>query len=196
MGLMVHSLENVPHSENRDYMIYLLDYGWEGEPIAETLNENFGKMAGFAAKNKAVIIKGTELSHFNNEVFSWHQINNEPGENVLPAILITNAHPSYFKFNDQDWHKRGIYRESKKGDIKLILIPLKKFCSKTTEVLTLIESIFSDIEAKRDLSKFKIAKQTEKGIGTALVDAIIFEPNFSGMGFSFNKLINFFKAQK
>ena len=95
MGLHVHSLENIPKSENRDYLIYLLEYGWH-EPLAAALNENFEKMANIAAQNRAVVIKGTELAHFDNEVFSWHQINNERDEDVLPAILITNAHPSYF----------------------------------------------------------------------------------------------------
>ena len=40
MGLHVHSLNNIPKSENRDYLIYLLEYGWH-EPLARTLNENF-----------------------------------------------------------------------------------------------------------------------------------------------------------
>jgi len=54
------------------------------------------KIATFAAKNKAVIIVGTEAYHFENEVFSWHKINNERGDDILPSLLITNAHPSYF----------------------------------------------------------------------------------------------------
>ncbi len=68
MGLHVYSLDNIPQSSNRDYFIYLLEYGWH-EPLAQALNDNFNKMANLAAKNRAVIIKGTELSHFENEVF-------------------------------------------------------------------------------------------------------------------------------
>lgn len=63
MGLHVHSLDNIPKSENRDYLIYLLEYGWH-EPLAEALDKNFFQMAGVAAKNRAVVIKGTELAHF------------------------------------------------------------------------------------------------------------------------------------
>lgn len=191
MGLHVHSLSNIPKSENRDYLIYLLEYGWH-EPLAHTLNENFNNMASRAAVNRAVVIKGTELAHFENEVFSYHQINNEKGENILPAILITNAHPSYFKENNYGYtREHGLYRQSKNGDIKLVLIPLKKFCKTTTEVISLIEKLFLDIEAGLDLSEFKIAKETNRGIGSAIMDSIILEPNISGVGFSFKKLSNF-----
>ena len=73
MGLIVHSLENIPKSTRRKYFIYLLDYGWH-EPISEALNDNFENMADRASKTNAVIIKGTRLEHFENEVLSWHHI--------------------------------------------------------------------------------------------------------------------------
>ncbi len=188
MGLHVHSLENIPQSKNRDYMIYLLEYGWH-EPLAKALSENFDHMASRAAKNRSVIIKGTELSHFENEVFSWHQINNERAEDILPAILITNAHPSYFLNNDLGFKQsRGLYRETGAGDMKLILVPLKKFCSTTTEVVGLVEKLFLDIEAGHDLADFKVAKEVQKGIGSAIVDSVILEPNIAGVGFSLKKL--------
>lgn len=192
MGLYVHSLNNIPKSENRDYLIYLLDYGWH-EPLAEALNSNFFRMAGVAAQNRAVVIKGTVLAHFENEVFSWHRINNERGEDILPAVLITNAHPSYFMEHNHEYsRKNGLYRESIDGELKLILIPLKKFCLNTTEVVSLIEKLFTDIEAGKDLSEFKIAKEAQKGIGSAIVDALILEPNISGVGLNFKKLGSFF----
>ena len=196
MGLHVHSLSNIPKSENRDYLIYLLEYGWH-EPLAQALNNNFDKMAGIAAQNRAIVIKGTELAHFENEVFSWHQINNEHGDDILPAVLITNAHPSYFMENNQGYRReKGLYRESEDGELKLILIPLKKFCSNTSEVVSLIEKLFADIAAGKDLSEFKIAKEAQRGIGSAIVDAIILEPNISGVGFSFKKLGGFFSGSK
>lgn len=196
MGLHVHSLSNIPRSENRDYLIYLLEYGWH-EPLAEALNNNFPQMAGVAAQNRAVVIKGTELAHFENEVFSWHQINNERGENILPAVLITNAHPSYFLENNHGYRRSsGLYRESKDGELKLILIPLKKFCSNTSEVVSLIERLFADITTGKDLADFKIAKEAQKGVGSAIVDALILEPNISGVGFSFKKLGSYFSKDR
>jgi len=56
MGLMVYSLENIPVSAQRDYFVYLLDYGWQ-EPINKALSDNFDRMAQLASKNKAVVIK-------------------------------------------------------------------------------------------------------------------------------------------
>lgn len=196
MGLHVLSLTNIPKSENRDYLIYLLEYGWH-EPLGQALSDNFIKMATRAAKSRSVVIKGTEIAHFENEVFSWHHINNEQGDDILPAILITNAHPSYFFESTFCFRqKRGLYRESEGGDIKLVLVPLKRFCRTTTEVVSLIERLFTDIEAQRDLSEFKIAKEVKKGVGSAIVDSIILEPNFSGVGFSFKKLGNYLRGSR
>ena len=73
MGLIVHSLENIPKSARRNYFIYLLEYGWH-EPISQVLRENFENMAQIASKRKAVIIKGTELCDFQNQVLSWQKI--------------------------------------------------------------------------------------------------------------------------
>jgi hypothetical protein len=46
-----------------------------------------------------------------------------------------------------------------------------------------------------DFSNFtlEIAGELKKGIGRALADAVILEPNFAGMGFSFKKMIEYFK---
>ena len=41
MGLHVHALSNIPKSESRGYLIYLLEYGWH-EPFAEALNRVAG----------------------------------------------------------------------------------------------------------------------------------------------------------
>jgi len=186
---MIHSLDNIPKSAHRDFFIYLLDYGWQ-EPISQALRDNFDKMAEIASKNRAVVIKGTDVAHFENEVMSWHQINNENAEGLLPALLITNKHPEYFRFANGEFSgRRNILRiEENKDDIKLILVPFKNFCKTTSDVITLIEKIFNDIIAEKDLSEFRIAKEMNKGIGKAIVDSIILEPNFSGLGFSFNKL--------
>ena len=186
MGLYIQSLENIPINAQRDYFIYLLDYGWH-EPLGEVLMQNYEKMASLAAENKAVVIRGTHRVHFEDQVLSWHHINGQNAEEILPAILITNRHPGKFKeclARNEDPVER---------DLKMILIPLKKVCSTTTEVVTLIEKIFNDIKNQKDLDDFRIAKEIKKGIGRALADAVILEPNFAGMGFSFKKMIEYFK---
>jgi hypothetical protein len=160
------------------------------------LRDNFDKMAEIASKNRAVVIKGTDIAHFESEVMSWHQINNENAEELLPALLITNKHPEYFREPNREFSgRKNILRiEDNEEDIKLILVPFKRFCKNTSDVVTLIEKIFNDIIAEKDLSDFRIAKELNKGVGKAIVDSIILEPNFSGLGFSFNKLKNYLKG--
>jgi hypothetical protein len=195
MGLMVYSLSNIPCSANRDYFIYLLDYGWD-EPIAKALRENFDKMATIAASNKAVVIKGTELSHFENEVFSWHNINNENSEGLLPALLITNTHPQYFMENNQSFSgRKNILRINNEYDnMKLILIPFKKFCNTATDAIALINKVFQDITNQKDLSDFQIAKEMKKGVKRSIVDSIILEPNISGIGIKLDFIKKYFNT--
>ena len=69
MGLMVHSLDEIPESVNRDYYIYLLDYGWK-EPLSEVIIQNYTQIADISSKRNAVFISGTIGSHVNNEILS------------------------------------------------------------------------------------------------------------------------------
>lgn len=186
MGLWIQSLENIPLEAKRDYFIYLLDYGWE-EPLGEALMKNYAKMASIAAENKAVVIRGTQRVHFEDQVLSWHNVNGEDAEEILPAILITNRHPQRFRESFNAERSEPIEK-----DLKMILIPLKKFCKTTSEVVDLIEKVFNDIKNQKDLNDFRIAKEMKRGFGKALVDAVILEPNIGGFGFNFNKLIEYF----
>ena len=189
MGLYISSLNNIPSEAKRDYFIYLLDYGWS-EPLSDALMKNYEKMASMAAENKAVVIRGTNRVHFEDEVLSWHNVNGENAEEILPAILITNRHPSKFKESINSNNNAKI-----ELDLKMIFIPLKKFCNTTTDVTILIEKLFNDIRAKKDLTDFRIAKEVKRGFGKAVADAIILEPNFAGIGFNFNKMIDYFKSK-
>lgn len=186
MGLYVQSLTNIPLDASRDYFVYLLDYGWH-EPLGEVLMDNYEKMASIAAENKAVVIRGTHRVHFEDEVLSWHNINGEDATEMLPAILITNRHPHKFK---ESFNSEADKKVEK--DLKLIFIPLKKFCKSTSDVVSLIEKLFNDIKAKKDLNDFRISKEVKRGFGHALADSLILEPNFSGIGFNFNKMIKVF----
>ncbi|MDB5257350.1 MAG: hypothetical protein JWM14_2045 [Chitinophagaceae bacterium] len=189
MGLYISSLANIPLEAKRDYFIYLLDYGWS-EPLGETLMKNYEQMAILAADHQAVVIRGTNRIHFEDEVLSWHNINGENTDELLPAILITNRHPNKFKESFNSSNSAPV-----EDDLKMILIPLKKFCKTTTDVASLIDKLFSDIKEKKDLAEFKVAKEIRRGFGKALADAIILEPNFAGLGFNFNKMIEYFQKK-
>ena len=182
MGLHIHNLGNLPVDAEREYFIYMLDYGWH-EPLSEAMRANFTNMARLASKSKSVVIAGVEPIHFENEVFSYHGINGEHGDEILPALMITTLHPRYFKESN---HAR---RASGEIDDKLLLIPLKKCCKTTSDVVSLIHKIFKDIESKKELTAFAIQKEIRKKSGwRAVTDAVILEPNVSGVGIDLKKL--------
>lgn len=187
MGLMIHSLEMLSSEAQREYYIYLLDYGWS-EPLSDIIKKNFQKFASWASKNDSAIITGVgEIGHFDNEVLSWHQINGHDAVDILPAILITRTNPHIFRVNSL-LHGKG------KNDIfSFVLIPLKKICKDENDVLRIISRIMKDVEDKKDLTGFAVQKELKPSIGKAIAKSVILEPNISGVGFSFNKLKEFLK---
>lgn len=201
MGLYVHSLSRLPLGLEREYYLYVLDYGWD-EPLGQAINANFRRIADLAAKNQAVVIAGTDARafadevlcvHFDNPQFSWSNVNGEDGEDVLPALMISTIHPQKFRSETPD------YRLPKVGkgvaDEKLILIPLKSVCKDSTEVLTLIERIFRDIAEKKPLEGFAIAKEIKAGKGKAYSDAFILKPALWGVGVDLKELASKWKTR-
>lgn len=182
MGLMVHSLAEFPENVKRNYYIYLLDFGWE-EPLSKIIYDNYSKIAAFTSQNNAVFITGANGYHVDNEILSWHHINGERGEDILPALLITTENPHVF-------YQMGEPSRTSDRDSKIILIPLKKHCKNSTDVITLIEQIFNDIQNSSELQNFKVKKEMQNGIWKRLRDGVILEPNISGIGFN---LKNFFR---
>jgi hypothetical protein len=180
MGLMIHSMELAPKNELRDYYVYLLDFGWH-ESLGEVLRKNFGKMADEAGKNNFVVVMGTVGSHFENEVFSYHQINGYDGKEILPAIMITSLHPKWFK--ERNWS--SAYSEAEFKDA-MLLIPLRDFCKTSDDVVRLLESILKDIKEKKPLSKFVAGKKESKG---RFFDSIILKPSAYGIGIDIMALI-------
>jgi hypothetical protein len=183
MGLIVHSIALLPKDSKRDYYVYLLDYGWEGS-LGEVLSRNFGKLSDYASRHNFVVLKGTPGSHFDDEVLSWHHINGEKGEDILPAILITNVNPhTYRRFADI---------ENKKGDEDkelMLLIPLRKLCKTEDDVANLINKVIKDLVEKKKLTEFSIGKELKSGIGGALISGAILQPNFAGVGFDLKAFV-------
>lgn len=190
MGLMIHSLGELPTDTERGYYVYLLDYGWD-EPLGEVLHKNFEKMASLASSNNAVVLRGVVGSHFEDEVLSWHHINGQSGDEILPAVLITTRNPYQFRESYGRRREEGPYPPD-----RMLLIPLRKACKSSTDVAFLIEKIFRDIREKKSLADFEVGKELSKGKADALVDALILQPNFSGIGIDFNYLIDFFRGKK
>ncbi len=201
MGLYVHALSRLPLGLERDYYVYVLDYGWE-EPLGQALHANFRRMADLAAKSKAVVIAGTDSRAFAEEVlsvhvddpeFSWSKINGEDGEEILPALMISTIHPQRFRAEAPRYR----FTKTPKGsaDEKLILIPLKGVCKDSTEVVALIERIFRDIGTQKPLTEFAIAKEIKAGNGSAYADAIILKPALWGVGIDLKELAKAWRAK-
>lgn len=202
MGLYVHSLSRLPLGLERDYYVYVLDYGWE-EPLGAAIHANFRRIADLAAKNGAVVVAGTESRAFADEIlsvhvddpqFSWGNINGESGEEVLPALMISTIHPQKFKAEVPGYRfpagRIGV------ADERLILIPLRGVCKDATEVSALIERIFRDIAAKKPLTDFAVAKEIKAGNRGAYSDAFILKPALWGMGVDLKELAKTWKENR
>jgi hypothetical protein len=185
-----------------DYYLYVLDYGWH-EPLGEALHANFRLLADLAAKNKAVVLAGTDSRAFSDEIlsvhfddpqFSWSNINGENGEEILPALMISTIHPQRFREENRGYRPR--LSSCGMADEKLIIIPLRDACKNTTEVVTLIERIFRDVAAKKPLTDFAIAKEINADSGSAMSDALILKPSLWGMGVDLRELARAFKRKR
>lgn len=180
MGLYVHSLGEIPNGAERAYYVYLLDYGWE-EPLGSAVRANLPRMSDLASRSDAIVIHGPRGLHFEDEVLSWHRVNGQSADDILPALLITTRHPSTFR------ESFSIIRTDPQNRDALLLLPLRKICKSAEEVAEVIHRVFEDIKAKKRLSDFQAAKKLQQGIGGALVDAVILQPKLGGIGFDLKK---------
>ncbi|GAB2190052.1 hypothetical protein MAH1_16600 [Sessilibacter sp. MAH1] len=188
MGLHVNSISDLPLSEERDYYLYVLDYyNWE-EPISNTLVDNLPKIESLCAKHNSVMVRGLPDSHFYSEVLNWVKINGQGPNTILPALMITTIHPKYFIDADE------IKPESKISD-SLIFLKIREVCKQPSDVINLIEKIFTDISEKKEIQNFTIAKELRASEHGALVDALILEPNFAGIGVNIKKLVAWGKSR-
>lgn len=181
MGLYVHSLGELPDSTERKYYLYLLDYGWE-EPLGEAMRKNLPQMADKASRSQSVVIHGPRGVHFEDEVLSWHHVNGEPAENILPALLITTRHPSTIRESYSPATGRRVPQDA------MLLVPLRKVCKSAQDVADLIQKVFADISAEKPLLEFQITREMRKGAGRSLVDAVVLEPNIAGVGVDLKKI--------
>lgn len=189
MGLMVHSLGELPAAAERGYYIYVLDYGWR-EPLADALYANFDKMADAASKSNAVVVKGCVGAHFADEVLSWHHVNGLPGDQLLPALLITTRHPSSFRDADASPDKDDSQKD------RMLLIPLRECCRSSDDVVKLIEKVFRDIRGKKQLSDFDVKLEMTRGKMGAVTDALVLQPNVFGIGVNLSYIIDYFQKPK
>jgi len=182
MGLKIHSISELPDEAIRGYYVYLLDYGWD-EPLGRALRDNFDIMANLASRSDSAVLLGLG-DEFNDEVLSWHGVNGGSADELLPAVLITNKHPSIFRHMHGSWNRDRDH---------LVIIPLREHCKTPTDVAKLIEGIFKDIKAKKPLSNFSVAKEERAGVKGAILDAVVLRPTVGGVGIDLMALLRRFR---
>ncbi|MBW4680276.1 MAG: hypothetical protein KME19_09190 [Microcoleus vaginatus WJT46-NPBG5] len=191
MGLMVHSLSEFPVNAERDYYLYVLRGSWDSD-IERALQENFPSMADAASRTKSAVIFGTEGRHFQNEVFSWHRINGEVAEPLLPALLITTIHPAKFQDeNDPFWGNRL----TNDHNDHMVLISLKEKCATGREAIELIRQIFEDIKVGQKLKDFEVVKSLNRKRSNAFMDGLVLRPTFMGFGFDLKTIPKIMKGE-
>lgn len=199
MGLYVHSLSRLPLGMERDYYVYVLDYGWD-EPLTQTLHANFRKMADLAAKSDAIVVAGTDSRAFAQEVlsvhvdepnFRWDNIKGEPGEDILPALMITTAHPRRFLGRFPGYAPNISSRGT--ADDTMIIISIKGLCKTPGDVTALIEKVFRDIAEDRPLENFIVAKEVSASPRQSMSEAIILKPAIYGVGVDIKAIIKGFR---
>lgn len=181
MGLVVHSLSEFPVNAERGYYLYVLRGSWDSD-IERALEANFLAMSDAASRSNSAIVFGTEGRHFQNDVFSWHRINGEEAEPLLPAILITTVHPQKFRNEDDPfWH-------GKAHDEYMVLVPLREVIERGEDVAVVMRKIFEDIKNKKVLSEFEVAKQLKPTRAAAFMEGLLLKPSFMGVGFDLRAL--------
>lgn len=186
MGLMIHSLGEVPSTIHRGYYVYLLDYGWD-EPLGEAIERNFDRMAALASCHDAVVVRGVVGSHFADEVLSWHHVNGQPSNELLPAILITTRNPHEFR------EGRLLDRTAQPTSERMLIIPLRRSCKSTSDVIEPIDKLFADIRERKELMNFRVAQDMQQGSRGAFVDARVLEPSTAGAGIRLDEIAAFLK---
>lgn len=191
MGLYVSHIKSLPLDQKRKLYVYLLDYGWPDDVYEKLFRDHFQAMAKRASETGAIVLASHRGIHFANEVLSYHRVVEFNGEDVLPAILITKTHPTYFV---ESFDERT--PEGKKALEEVVLVPLRKACRSPEYFSQVVESIFRDLEKGLDLKDFRVASHDPKrnsisatqNAGRRLWESILLEPNFGGVGVDLKKL--------
>ena len=180
MGIKISSLAQIPADLEMKYYIYLLtsefpySYNTALENSLEILARN-------ARAKDFIVIKGL-VGEFGGEVMNAHSVDGLESDETLPAILISSVNPHKFK-QARSIDRNGPFKEQE----RVIIISLKEEARTEDDVYKIVETILNDILKGEELSEFEInnAKRTR------FIDALVLEPNFSGVGIKLKTLWEF-----
>ncbi|MEM7130452.1 MAG: hypothetical protein AAF702_29270 [Chloroflexota bacterium] len=198
MGLHISHLKTLKAFPDRDLYVFLLDFGWPDGEYERIFKTHFSTMAQKASDSNSVVIRSNRGVHFANEVLSYYRIFDLNADKVLPAILITKTHPSYFVETVGPKEPRiaePMTDELCRDDV--VLIPLKDACDSPEDFTGVVESIFDDLTSGTEIRNFSIAahdshhrasQHSQLSIIERIGNALVLEPNISGIGVDLRKL--------
>jgi hypothetical protein len=183
-------MDTVTIKAERSLYVYLLDYGWPGGEWEQLFKRHFMSMADRATKTGAVVIASMNGVHFGNEVLNWHHVGDLNADEVLPGLLVTKTHPSYFVASGSG----GDAEPAAPGLEDLLVVPLKPFCKDESDFLRTVEGVFADLQNGLELTNFQIAKHDPrrhrmKDIGKRVVNAIEVKPGAFGVSVDLKALL-------
>ncbi|GIL01955.1 MAG: hypothetical protein BroJett030_18540 [Alphaproteobacteria bacterium] len=195
MGLKITTLARLPEKTDRAFFVYFLDYGWDDD-LTRAMYENFDMLAEVAAENRGLLVAGLDRTEFANEVLSWHHVNNDPADDLLPAIMVTDVEPrlladaSGFDFGEvrQRPSSRTAYPE------RFVLIPLRDICNSAADVTELLQKLVTDLRSGRSLPDFEICRVKAKGPDAA-ANMVILQPNVGGIGVDLKEIYRWSKEK-
>lgn len=201
MGLYVSHISTLPADQTRELYVYLLDYGWPDGEYEQIFRDHFQSMSKRASETRSIVIASHRGIHFANEVLSFHRVFDLDPDEILPAVLITKTHPSYFvETYGPEEHPIADPSTDTLCRNDVVLIPLRSACTSPADFASLVESIFADLSGGLDLQNFRVSKHDKhhskpdagrksQGLASRFGRAIVLEPNFAGFGINLKELI-------
>jgi len=196
MGLYISKLDEIAIKEERDLYIYLLDYGWPNGKWEAVFKKHFMKMADLAADNNAVVIDSPRGQHFANAVLNYHRLLDLPADQILPAIMITKTHPTYFNDDPADVFGNEAIQA---GLEDLLLVPLENYFTSEEGFIRGIEKVFADAKDGLKLNEFEVAKGDYRKVRASAVsrfwESTEIKPGIFGLKLDVKKLADNFKSK-
>lgn len=169
MGYVLSSLGNLPVQDDVSLYIFVINGGWRGG-LHDTIEQNFMELARRIGP-KAVIAKGFDPAAWSNEVCAKYlSKDTKILTDVLPALLLTDAHPD--RLNEKSLR---------------ILIPLRDAEKRFGGVEVFFHAL-ADFAVNRDTA-FLSWFEEKSSLGGKAWSVLELKPNFFGFGINLKELV-------
>jgi hypothetical protein len=176
MGYMLNSLGNLPIDDDVRFYIFVINGQWQ-EPTYAVMEENFAAVARSIGK-AAVIAKGLNPQEWYGEVAeAYLGKDHDDCFSLLPALLLTDAHPSQIT----------------KGSLRL-LVPLRDAESRFGGWPQFFRLLTDFVQLKNDEFVKRFEKK-ESAINVAN-SVISLKPGIFGISININELVSRWRKKK